>query len=811
MIVLAGAHPVVSGTSQVELALHRGFRLSLFFLAPQLARVLVTPPGGLRMPRTWSLSPELAGQDPNDGRDRLDLTGFTGDTIQHIQEDAETVTIETELMRLQIRRSPLALTWQFRALPDAPFETVLEDRKTQGYSFNRGRPGFTHFLARDAAERYYGFGEKSGDANKHGRRLRMGATDALGYDAQSSDPLYKHIPFYLTVRPDLGGRAVGLFYDNLARGAFDLGQEIDAYHGPFRSFEASDGDLDLYLIFGPKIRDVVARYTALTGRMAMPPRWTISYSGSSMQYTDAPDAEAQLGRFLTQLAEHGIPCRSFHLSSGYTLRDGRRYVFAWNRERFPEPRRLAERFAAAGVALIANVKPALLTDHPAFADVESFRGFVRDGEDASRPHIAQFWGGSAAYLDFTNPQTADWWKRHVKAALLDHGIAATWNDNNEFEIWDDEARADLAGEGAAMACLRPVQTGLMLRASAESQREHAPGKRPFLVSRSGGPGLQRYAQTWTGDNRTDWKTLRYNLRMGHGLSLSGLFNFGHDVGGFAGGKPSPELFMRWIEQGLYWPRFSIHSWKDDGSANEPWMYPELLPQVRAALHRRERLIPLLYTLLWRAHARHEPILRPLFYDFPEQAESYEEQDAFMAGGDLLVAPVVDEGAGGRAVWLPDTPGGWYDLRCGTPFASGRHETVPAPLGAALAFARAGSILPLGPSPSWENGPLTLRLFPLSGGRATAEIYDDDGDGIVDPAAPPCLLRAHADWTGPRVAMTLTAEGPRPPRWTEIRFEDERGNPIPVSTGGVRAAASLPTGELMLEPRRMTATAAEGNS
>ena len=209
----------------------------------------------------------------------------------------------------------------------------------------------------------------------------------------------------------------------------------------------------------------------------------------------------------------------------------------------------------------------------------------------------------------------------------------------------------------------------MLRASMLAQCEHAPSKRPFLVSRSGGPGMQRYAQTWTGDNFTSWKTLRYNLRMGHGLSLSGIFNFGHDVGGFAGPKPEPELFMRWIEQSIYWPRFSIHSWKADGSASEPWMYPEILGPVREALNWRERLVPLLYTLLWRAHTHHEPVLRPLFYDFPDQAASYEENDEFMLGRDLLVAPIVERGAVSRRVWLPK--------RRAAGIASGRASTFLA--------------------------------------------------------------------------------------------------------------------------------------
>ena len=170
------------------------------------------------------------------------------------------------------------------------------------------------------------------------------------------------------------------------------------------------------LIFGPAVRDVVARYTALTGRTAFPPRWSLSYSGSAMQYTEAPDAANRLGDFLEALREHDIPCGSFHLSSGYTKRDGRRYVFTWDKSRFPDPAALARRFADAGLQLIANVKPAMLTDHPRFAEVEAFRGFVRGRRGRNPPHLAQFWGGEAAYLDFTNPQTSAWWAREVKAA-----------------------------------------------------------------------------------------------------------------------------------------------------------------------------------------------------------------------------------------------------------------------------------------------------------------------------------------------------------------------------------------------------------
>lgn len=776
MIELGGARLVGTRPGRAEVALDRGFALIVDFLGDHLARLLVVRPGGLRLARTWSISPELGGGEEARGRLRLDRQGFA-DIAFEVEETERAIVLQSRCIRVEIARAPLALTWQHCASAADEFTTVLADRPTSAYQFERTGAGFSHFLIRDPAERYYGFGEKSGDADKHGRRLVMATTDALGYDSETSDPLYKHIPYYVTVRPDRAGAATGLFYDNLARGTLDLGQTIDAYHGLFRSFAACDGDLDVYVLFGPALADVVAGFANLTGRSVFPPRWSLSYSGSTMQYTDAPDAADQLAGFLDKIAAHQIACQSFHMSSGYTLIGERRFVFTWNRDRFPDPRAVTRRFADAGVHLIANIKPAMLIDHPRFAEVEAFRGFVRDSEDESRPHITQFWGGPAAYFDFTNPATRAWWTGEVGTQLIANGIDSTWNDNNEFEIWDDAARVALDGDGGTMACLRPVQTLLMTQASKAAQTKAAPTLRPHLVSRSGGPGMQRHAQTWSGDNKTEWKTLRYNLRMGHGMSLSALFSFGHDVGGFAGRRPEPELLMRWIEQGIYWPRFTIHSWNDDASVTEPWTYPELLEKIRDAVAWRERLVPLLYTLAWRAHDRHEPIVRPLFYDFPQDAECYEEDDTFMLGPDLLVAPVVEQGTTERALWLPDVPGGWYDVRSGRAVAGGRRATVAAPLGAAPVFARAGSILPLGPAPSTAAGPLTLRLFPDAEGRASAQVFDDDGVSVFERLRPPCLLDVAATSTTSAPAISIRQSGPAGHRWTGFAVEDMHGFPL----------------------------------
>jgi alpha-glucosidase len=176
-----------------------------------------------------------------------------------------------------------------------------------------------------------------------------------------------------------------------------------------------------------------------------------------------------------------------------------------------------------------------------------------------------------------------------------------------------------------------VQALLMTRATREAQLAAKPNVRPFTITRAGGPGLQRYAQTWSGDNETSWDSLKWNFRTGLGMSLSGMFNIGHDVGGFAGPPPDPELLIRWTQAGLLHPRFLMNSWKDDGVTTSPWLHPEALPAIRDALRLRLRLMPYLYSAMASAHEAHIPVLAPTFVAFEDDPACFADADAAMFG------------------------------------------------------------------------------------------------------------------------------------------------------------------------------------
>ena len=698
-------------------------RAHVFVLEDDLLRVMLLPEGKLRFPNTWAIAPGVADV-PLTGRDRFDLSGFSLPAFQ-FDETADAYVITTARLRLTIQRAGFFCRWEMRA--DAAWSEVAADRATQAYNFSWWDARVYHYLKREADEMYFGLGERAGEINRAGQSYRLCNVDAMGYSAKSTDPLYKHIPFYLTWKKDRR-LAFGLFYDTLSDCTFDMGRELDNYHGHYRYFVADHGDLDYYFIGGEGLADVTRRFTWLTGRPAFTPKWGLGYSGSTMSYTDAPDAQERMGEFLDNCRRHDILCDSFHLSSGYTSIDGKRYVFNWNREKFPDPAAFVHSYLENGVRLCPNIKPCLLRDHPRYAEAEAAGLFIQDGHGA--PEQVQFWDGAGAYLDFTNPAAYAWWKDRVTDALLEYGIVSTWNDNNEFEVWSDKAMVHGQGQPRRACEARPLHTLLMIRASHEAQSAYAPDKRPYLISRSGAAGMQRYVQTWSGDNHTSWETLRYNIRMALGLALCGISNTGHDIGGFSGPKPEPELFLRWVQHGVFLPRFSIHSWNDDGSANEPWMYPEITPYIRDLIRFRYRLIPYLYDLLWRYHQRFEPMLRPTFHDFPDDPYCFEENDDMLLGGKLLVASVVEPGKRDRSVYLP-RGANWYDYWSGEYFTGGQTVLLPAPWDRPPLLVREGAVLPLNLAEQHfaqaadERG---FAIFPLRGqGRVEDVCFEDDGE------------------------------------------------------------------------------------
>lgn len=735
----------------------------IYVLETDMFRVLLKRQGELALDRTWSIAPQ---QDvPWEGRPRESCAGFSLPGFE-LEPLGNELRLSSEKLRVTLHQ-PLWLEWEYRD-QQGIWQPLAADRPTSAYLLNPFGDGVEHYQRRYPQERYYGLGEKAGDLNRAGRRYEFRNLDAMGYNAASTDPLYKHVPFTITRRGEV---SFGLFYDNLSTTRLDLGNELDNYHQPYRRYHAEAGDLDYYLFLGTRVLDVTKTFVRLTGKTLFGPKWSLGYSGSTMHYTDAPDAQQQLMKFIALCQQHDIPCDSFQLSSGYTSINDKRYVFNWNYDKVPQPKVMSQAFHDAGLKLAANIKPCLLQDHPMYPQVAEQNLFIRDSQNAA-PERSCFWDDEGSHLDFTNPATVAWWQDNVTQQLLAMGIDSTWNDNNEYEVWDSEARCHGFGKEIAIKHIRPVMPLLMMRASMEAQQRFAPEKRPYLISRSGCAGMQRYVQTWSGDNRTSWQTLRYNIRMGVGMSLSGLYNVGHDVGGFSGDKPDAELFVRWIQNGVMHPRFTIHSWNDDHTVNEPWMYPAVTPAIRSAIALRYRMLPYFYTLLWQASHDDEPMLRPTFLDHESDDVTFNETDDFMLGRDLLVASVVEPGQRQRAVYLPRNASGWYDFHSGTWFSGGQTITLDAPLERLPLLVRAGAMLPLSRRTAHvehrADDRREMLLFPPMGkGQDSGLLFEDDGESNGWQQGDALWLRWQITSDNQRIDVQFEAEGNYQPAWRTL--------------------------------------------
>ena len=684
-----------------------GVSARLDFIGESLLRVAILPDGE-RLLSTYSVCP--TGEMPREGRGKLSLEGFP--RFAPVRESEFTFSWSEYHLEIQPNNLQITLTQNGGIL--------LQDRAPMGYNLGgEYGQGARHYLVREAGERIFGLGDKSGTLNKAGRRFRLDSKDAMGYDAASSDPLYQHVPFYICQN-----RAgfVGVYYDTHANCAFDFGQELSNYTGAYRSFEGTERSLVYYILLGT-LPQIVSQFSALTGGTAFLPRRALLYAGSTMTYTDAPDADAQLRAFADECDARGFACGGFYLSSGYTSIGEKRYVFHWNNEKIPNPKALAAYFRARGIELIANIKPVFLTDHPLYDELAREGCFLilPDGSPALTP----FWGGLGSWLDFTNSRACDFWREQVIKQLLDNGIASTWNDNNEFEVLDSNVLAN--GLGAPYpACIEKAAFSLrMTQESLAAQRAYTgEGRRPFVSSRAGAAGICRMAMVWTGDNRTQWSTLRYNHYMGLTMSLSGLYLFGHDIGGFVGLAPERELLLRWLQHGVFTPRFVIHSWNDDARATTPWFYEDLVPAVREIFAFRGRILPYLYDAMYRAHTYHEPMLRPLVYDDPE-ADC--ESDLFLVGDSLLAVCAFDAGVSERQFYLPKSGHGWYD-EAGNWLPGGEPTTLACPMaGAPRALHKGGSVFLEDESCGADDERLVFTVYAQETGTFVRAYFLDDGE------------------------------------------------------------------------------------
>lgn len=590
----------------------------------------------------------------------------------NVQDSDFQVTLRTDAVQLVIEKQPARLSFQ-----TLEGQVVNED-DVLGASWIGEQ--VTQYKKLQEGERFLGLGEKTGNLDRRGSGYQNWNTDAYAYHS-GTDPLYSSIPFYIGVHH---GLCYGIFFDNTHKTFFNFG----ASNHRFASFASDAGELNYYFIYGNSVQEVIQNYTWLTGRMELPPRWSVGYQ--QCRYSYYPDKEVlNLAR---TFREKEIPADAIVLDIHYM---DKYKIFSWDRTKFSDPKAMIDALKQAGFHIVIMCDPGIKAEqgYEAYEDGVSKDVFLKypDGENYS----GQVWPGWCHFPDFTNPKTRNWWGEKFKDYVA-LGVEGFWNDMNEIATWGnalpENIEFDFEGNKATTRRGRNVFGFQMARSTYEGTKKLMNGKRPFNLTRSGFAGIQRYSALWTGDNVSYDEHMMIGVRLVNSLGLSGVAFAGYDTGGFVG-DANTKLFARWISIAALSPFFRAHTMINTRDS-EPWSYGEEVEQIcRNCIKFRYQLMPYIYSLFYEAAQSGMPIQRSLAINYTHQPQVYDGQyqHQYLFGPSILVAPV-ESTKELMKIFLP--AGEWYYLYSGKTYPGDQEIMLECPIHKLPVFIKAGAVLPM---------------------------------------------------------------------------------------------------------------------
>ncbi len=727
-----------------------------------------------------------------------------GTPVVKIEKGSVSTTLATASLKVTVQHAPLRI-----AFANAAGESLDADDPERGIAV-AGKAFRVAKRLRDD-EHVYGFGEKTGRLDKRGWRFggyqyAMWNTDTPAYDS-STDPIYVSVPFYLVVRH---GQAHGIFLDNTWRSTFDVGRERQ----DLLTFGAEGGDLDYYFINGPDPKQVIERYTALTGRMPLPPLWALGYNQCRWSYYPESRVRLLADTFREKKVPADVIWLDIHYQDGYK-------PFTWDHQRFPDPKKMISDLRSQGFRVVCIVDP-----HP-----EKEKGYAPYDSGLAGNHFVKWPDGSvyegpvwpsqapknpgpSVFPDFSRPATRDWWGS-LYASLLEVGIAGIWNDMDEPAVFNVpsgtmplELIHDNDGQPTTHREIHNVYGQLMSRATFEGLNRLRPNERAFVLTRATFAGGQRYAAVWPGDNTADWSSLRQTIPTLLGMGLSGFSFVGSDISGFAG-TASGELYTRWLQLAVFYPFMRSHT-ELNTPDKEPWSFGYQFEAInKRTIELRYELLPYIYNVMQQAGETGTPAMRPLFLEFPDDERAAAIDDEFLFGPGLLVAPVLREGVTEREVYLPK--GDWFDYWTGRRFAGGGTIRAAVTLDSFPLFVRGGAFIFRQPvvqcTDEMPGKPLRVLVAPARDSESS--LYEDDGATLAYRKGDFLKRHFHQIRDDSSVIIeTLAPEGAyrpaardliletwveRAPRAVTVQTGNESAEPTPLPHLDAGALAKLPVG------------------
>jgi alpha-glucosidase len=591
-----------------------------------------------------------------------------------INENRDSILVQTDSLNIVMYKKPFRIKFM-----NQRGEILSEDYHNMSYSWLGTEVTCYRKLFDD--EKFIGLGEKNGPLNRRGNSYENWNTDIPSY-SDKEDPLYQSIPFFMGIHDRL---TYGIFFDNSYRTKFNFGASTDEQ---FSSFSAANGEMNYYFFGASTIGGIISDYTWLTGRMPLPPLWSLGYNQCRWGYYP----QAEFMSVAQTFRDKQIPCDGMWLDIHYM--DAYK-IFTWNPERYAQPKTMIDKLHGMGFHVVTIVDPGIKIEPEYFAYDAGVKNdyFIKypDGQF----YIGSVWPGRCHFPDFTKETVRKWWGYCFKN-LVEPGVDGFWNDMNEPSAWGQDipniVQFNFEGHGATMAKAHNIYGLEMSRATFEGTKELLNGKRPFVLTRAGFSGIQRYSAVWTGDNTATEKDIMMGVRLVNSMGLSGIAFTGSDIGGFIS-NPSGELFTRWISVGLYSPFFRGHS-EINSRNKEPWAFGEEFESViKGFISFRYRMLPYIYSAFYEASKTGMPVSRSLAidYTFDEKIYDWNYQNQYMFGSQLLIAPVTSDQKYCK-VYFPE--GEWYRISTGEKFRGPSEIIVDAPLWDLPVFIKASGIAPL---------------------------------------------------------------------------------------------------------------------
>jgi len=594
-------------------------------------------------------------------------------TSVHISESDTAVILLTDSLKTVIQKDPFSIAFY-------SLDGNLINEDETGLTTSWVGEEVTAYKKMQDGERFIGLGEKTGNLDRNGSGYTNWNSDVPAYPLDK-DPLYSTIPFYIGIHHHVN---YGIFLDNTFQSDFNFGASNDR----FSSFGARGGELNYYFIYHTRLADIITSYTSLTGRMKLPPLWSLGYQQNRWSYYP----EAEVMRIAQTLREKKIPADGITLDIHYM---DRYQLFTWDKDRFPDPPAMTKKLKDLGFHTTVIVDPGIKIEPGAPAYELGLKQDVYIKYPDGKYYAGQVWPGWCNFTDFTSEKGRAFWRKEVKF-FSDNGVSGIWNDMNEIATWGQKMPSniifDYDGRKASLLEAHNVYGMQMARSSYEGAVESSTNQRPFVLTRAGYAGLQRYTAIWTGDNFSSDDHMLLGVRLLSSLGLSGVPFTGVDIGGFIG-TASPELFTRWMQLGAFFPYYRDHK-QYDSKASEPWTFGEsALDNLRPYVNLRYKLLPYLYSVFYEATQNGLPVVRSLAIDNAFDPKIYETsfQNQFCLGNALMIAPVVSTQDFAK-IYFPKTT--WYDLYTDSVETGGSEKIIQLSMKQLPVYVKESSIIPM---------------------------------------------------------------------------------------------------------------------